>query len=275
MKRTNHVLGRLPDYLTGSVGDDERLDIERHIRGCKSCRSEFEILTTLWQDLGRLPDEKPSERVRERFYAELRRFKYGLGRGPHQERDWLDRLNAVVSRLWPKQPAFQVALAVLCLFVGYVVGYRIDTGGRVGNGDVAALRTEVQNMQRVVMMSLLKTESASERIVGVSWSERINRPDEQVLGALYETLNYDPNVNVRLAALDALTRFSDAASVREHLLSSLLKQTSPLIQLALVEVVANVLDTQAIGTFRQLLKDPNLNKTVRERIESRLKDLKP
>jgi hypothetical protein len=155
------------------------------------------------------------------------------------------------------------------------VGYRIDTGGRVRNGDVAELRTEVQNMQRIVMMSLLKTESASERIKGVSWSERISRPDAQVLDALYETLNYDPNVNVRLAALDALSRLTDLSGVREQLLSSLLKQTSPLIQLALVEVVANVLDTEAIGTFRQLLKDPNLNKTVREHIEKRLQGLKP
>jgi hypothetical protein len=275
MKRKVHVLDRLPDYLTGSVSDNEKLAIDRHVRSCKSCRSEFEALTTLWRDLGLLPDERPSEKVREKFYAELRRVKRRPGRRLEQGRGWLDRLNGAIDRLWPKQPAFQVALAVLCLLVGYVVGYRIDTGGRVRNGDVAELRTEVQNMQRIVMMSLLKTESASERIKGVSWSERISRPDAQVLDALYETLNYDPNVNVRLAALDALSRLTDLSGVREQLLSSLLKQTSPLIQLALVEVVANVLDTEAIGTFRQLLKDPNLNKTVREHIEKRLQGLKP
>jgi hypothetical protein len=274
MKRPNHILGQLPDYLAGSVSSADRLKIERHLRSCPSCKAEYETLTKLWSELGHLPEERPSERLRERFYAELGRHKKLREREAMREHPWLDRLNGLLGRLWPKQPAFQLAVALVCLLGGYVIGFRIDGGGQSGNGDVAQLRAEVQNMQRLVMMSLLKTESASERIKGASWSERISRPDEEVLGALFETLNYDLNVNVRLAALEALAKLSDLPNVRQQLLSSLVKQTSPLIQLALVEVIAEVLDDQAIGTFRQLLKDPNLNKTVRERIEQRLKDLK-
>jgi hypothetical protein len=275
MKKPNHILGQLPDYLAGSVSSADKLKIERHLRSCSSCKAEYATLTKLWSELGLLPEERPSERLRERFYAELGRHKTLREREALPEHPWLDRLNALLERLWPKQPAFQLAVALVCLLGGYVIGFRIDgEGGQSGNGDVAHLRAEVQNMQRLVMMSLLKTESASERIKGASWSERISRPDEEVLGALFETLNYDLNVNVRLAALEALAKLSDLPNVRQQLLSSLVKQTSPLIQLALVEVIAEVLDTEAIGTFRQLLKDPNLNKTVRERIEQRLKDLK-
>jgi len=249
--------------------------IDRHLRTCRSCRAEYEVLTPLWQELGLLPERKPSDQLREKFYAELSRHKAQRECTVTSRYDLLERLNALVDRLWPKQPAFQLAIAVLCLLVGYVVGFRIDNSGRGGNGEVAELRVEVQNMQRLVAMSLLKTESASERIKGATWSERISRPDDQVMTALFETLDYDPNVNVRLAALEALTRFSDLASVRQQLIRSLVKQSSPLIQLALVEVIAQMLDTRAIEVFHQLLKDPDLNKTVREQIEIRLKQLKP
>lgn len=275
MKKTSHVLDRLPEYLIGSMGTQEKSSVDRHLRACKSCRAEYEVLAPLWQELGLLPEQKPGDQLRERFYAELSRHKTQRERAMASRTSLQVRLNALVDRLWPKQPAFQVAIAVLCLLVGYVVGFRIDNGGRGGNGEVAELRAEVQNMQRLVAMSLLKTESASERIKGATWSERISRPDDQVMSALFETLDYDPNVNVRLAALEALTRFSDLASVRQQLIRSLVKQSSPLIQLALVEVIAQVLDTQAIEVFQQLLKEPNLNKTVREQIEMRLKQLKP
>lgn len=274
MKRTNHVLTQLPDYLVGGLGRTEKSRIEQHLKTCKSCHDEYSTLTAMWAKLGLLPDETPSQKLRAKFYADLNEYKTAYERQRQPDQRWVDRLNAVLVRLWPRQPAVQLGLAVLCLMAGYVIGFRIDGGGGHGeNGDVAQLRAEVQNMQRLVTMSLLKTESASDRIQGANWTERIARPDEGVLAALFERLNYDLNVNVRLAALDALSKFYVQPEIRQSLLNSLLRQTSPLVQLAIIEVIADAHDKQAVDVLNQLLQNPDLNKTVKEQVKKYLKEL--
>jgi hypothetical protein len=190
---------------------------------------------------------------------------------PDAAEEILRGAGAAKIRLQTKQPAIQFGIALVCLLVGYIVGFRIDGGGAAGNGDVTQLKSEVQNMQRLVMLSLMKTESASDRIRGANWSERINRPDQEVVGALFEALNYDPNVNVRLAALDALSKFYDQLEVKQGLIASLLRQTSPLIQLLLIQVISTSRDPASVNALKELLKDKNLNKDVRQQIEKQLK----
>jgi len=273
MKRIRHVLNQLPDYLRGTVSEADAAAIERHLKTCKACKKEFTSLTQVWTELGRIPEEMPDPRVRERFYSELELRKSAREHRLVPGRGWTDRLKSLIERLWPKQPAVQFGIALVFLLVGYVIGFRIDGAGNGANGDVAQLRNEVVNMQRLVMLSLLKTESASERIRGANWSERFNRPDTEVTSALFETLNYDPVVNVRLAALEALLKFYDQAEVKQGIISSLLRQSSPLVQLALIQVITTVHDAEAIAALNQLLKNKDLNKTVREHVEKRLKEM--
>ncbi len=273
MKKTNHVLSQLPDYLGGNASPANRSAIDRHLKSCKSCKAEYTALTRVWAELGRLPDETPSPRLREKFYAELELQKSARLLHAVPDIRWIDRLNNFIKRLWPKQPAIQFGIALVCLLVGYVIGFRIDGGGSSSNGDVSQLRNEVVNMQRLVMLSLLKTESASERIRGANWTERVERPDPEVFSQLFETLNYDPVVNVRLAALEALSKFYDETDVKKGILSSLLRQTSPLIQLTLVKVIASVHDADGLAAMKELLKNKDLNKTVREQVEKRIKQM--
>jgi hypothetical protein len=273
MKKSNHVLDQLSDYLDGTVSKAGRSAIERHLKTCKSCKAEYTDLTRVWTELGRLPDERPGPQLRERFYAELELEKSARELHKAPEIRWIDRFNGLVERLWPKQPAVQFGIALVCLLVGYVIGFRIDGGGKAPNGDVDQLRSEVVNMQRLVMLSLLKTESAGERIRGANWSERITRPDPDVFAALFETLNYDPVVNVRLAALEALAKFYNETEVKKGIIRSLLRQTSPLIQLALIQVITTVNDADGIAALKELLKNKDLNRTVRERAEQRIKEI--
>ncbi|MCX6134202.1 MAG: zf-HC2 domain-containing protein [Ignavibacteriales bacterium] len=272
MKKTIHILIQLPDYLAGSVSKAERTSIAHHLKSCKSCRSEYTVLAKVWAELGRLPDERPGPQLQEQFYSKLETLKAPSEPRVAPEMRLIDRMNNLVERLWPKQPAVQIAIALVCLLVGYVIGFRID-GGNGSNGDVARLRSEVVNMQRLVMVSLLKTESASERIRGANWSERINQPDTDVFSALFESLNYDPVVNVRLAALEALTKYYAEAEVKKGIIGSLLRQTSPLVQLALIQVITTVHDAEGVAALMELLKNKDLNKTVRERVEKRIKEM--
>jgi len=277
MTTQNHVIDLLPDFLTGSFTEAERASIQSHLKSCAACQGEYESLSTLWNSLGALPEEKPSPAMRERFFVMLSAYEQGV-RHAEKSSVW-GALNGFLGRLLPKQPALQFAMTVLLVIGSFALGSRTASGLISGGGErddqteLAELRGEVYAMSRMLAVSLLQQQSASERIKGVSWSERLSQPDEQVIATLVQTLNYDPNVNVRLAAMDALTRYVDQREIRQALLQSLPKQSSPLVQLALVDVVTELKISDAAPVFRQLLQDEELNQTVRDRIKGRLPQL--
>ena len=127
-------------------------------------------------------------------------------------------------------------------------------------------------MSRLLALSLLAQDSASARLKGVSLGERTGG-DHEVTQALLATLNDDPSVNVRLAAVDALARFADRPAVADGLVESLPRQTSPLVQLALVDAVVTTDRRRAVPALQGLLHEPGLDVQVRERVESRLAQL--
>src|SRR5207245_8606676 len=141
--------------------------------------------------------------LRARFEATLEAYMQGLRqaeRGPSTR----ERVDKWLEGWWPRQPVFQFGFALAFLAVGLLVGYSITQNTRGGGGEVAQLREEVRHTRQLVALSLLQPRSASDRLKGVDWSNRMARPDPQVLSALLHTVSYDPNVNVRLAAMDAL-----------------------------------------------------------------------
>jgi hypothetical protein len=273
MKKSSHVIESLSDYLLGTLSARKRSAVERHLKTCVPCSAEFKSMTSLWEELGRIPDELPAPRIRERFYAELEAQKASRRQPAPPEPGRRYPIRTLLERFWPKQPALQVGIALACLLVGYIIGFRIDGVGTGSGDDVAQLRAQVVTMQRLVMLSLMKTESASERIRGANWSERISRPDTEVYSALFEALNYDPVVNVRLAALDPLSKYYNEPEVKKGLISSLLRQTSPLVQLAIIQVITTVHDADARTVLKELLKIKDLNKTVREQAEKRVNEM--
>jgi HEAT repeat protein len=132
---------------------------------------------------------------------------------------------------------------------------------------VAGLRNEVDEMRRMVAVSLLKQASPSERLLGVSWSARIDQPGGEIIQTLLDTLNHDPNVNVRLAAADALYLFYSRPEVKAGLVDSLARQTSPLVQMSLINLLVEIRERRAVEALRQLVRDEKLNPKVKKRAE--------
>ncbi len=80
---------------------------------------------------------------------------------------------------------------------------------------------------------------------------------------LLNTLDYDSNLNVRLATIDALSIFYDQEVVRAGLIESLTRQTSPLTQIALIELFVEREEKQAVAGLKFLLNNEMFNQTVR------------
>ncbi|NOT43193.1 MAG: hypothetical protein HOP14_01160 [Acidobacteria bacterium] len=161
-------------------------------------------------------------------------------------------------------PWVQVAAAAVLLASGVWMGRQVAAPARP-DAEMAALRQELRETRELVTLSLLQQQSASERLKGVGWTDRLDEPGDAVVSALLDTLVRDPNVNVRLAAVDALARFGDRAPVRQGAVDALARQTSPLVQLAMIDFVVEVDARTAVPVLRRLSQDPALDASVRER----------
>ena len=210
--------------------------------------------------------------MRARFEATVEAYVQGLRqaeRGPSTR----EKLDKWLDGWWPRQPAFQFGFAVVFLAIGLLVGHSFTQSSR-GDGEVARLREEVRHTRQLVALSLLQQQSASERLKGVDWSNRIPQPDSQVLSALLHTVNYDQNVNVRLAALDALHQSAGNDLVRRGLAEALDRQASPMLQIALIDVLVDIHDKQAGDALKDLMQEAGLNPEVRDRAQWALEQLK-
>lgn len=259
------------DEWDGILDNDSREQLKAHLSECVSCREEWETLNRLWNDLRAIPQEKPSPAMRPRFYAMLERYQ-------HEGNPFLIHaaprpgLGERFRAFFPLQPAFQLSLAAVLLLAGFFGGYFFKSNQN-GHEELARLRDEVRETRQMVTISLLKQQSASERLKGVSWSTQVSKPDTKFLSTLMYTLNYDTSVDVRLAAVDALSRFAANPKVRSGLVESLPKQDSPLVQISLIDLLVQLQERQAIDTLRQLADDEAQNQQVRQRAAWGLREL--
>jgi anti-sigma factor RsiW len=256
----------LPDYLQGSLKGEHEKQVELHLAECADCRDEV----TVWKKLALLPVEQPSAASRERFESMLNAYQAGRR----------DRGTAGTAReargigwsifQWLRTPsgavAWSVALLLIGLFAGnYFAGARANA--RSNEEEIAAMHNELTNMRQLVVLSMLQQQSASERLQGVSWSRGEEQLDPQITAALLHTLRYDASVDVRLAALDALSKHSSQPQVRRGVLDALQEQQSPLVQVALIDQLLEWRDPDAAQHLRKLEEMPNLNPTVKQRAE--------
>ena len=242
-----------------SLAEGQDLEFEAHLASCASCREETERLGMFWKSLGLLPAEEPSAAMRGRFLEKLGVYRQGLESAPRI------RFRDKLLSFWPKEPAWQVALSAALLVAGLVTGYEIrPSKAPQAVPEVAQLRGEVDNMRQLVALSLLQQQSAGERLRGVSWAYQAAPSDDAVLTALLTAVNDDPSVNVRLAAVDALHAFGASNSMRRAILQSLPRQTTPLVQIALIDLLVDLKDKDAAPDLQKLGTDQKINDEVRQ-----------
>jgi anti-sigma factor RsiW len=246
------LMDRLQGHLSGA--DEERLGA--HLATCAACRAEVGAMTETWNTLGNLDDEQvPHERLRARFHAGLAAYE------ARESRHWTDH---VLGRWWPQQPALQMGVAAALALIGLLVGQQLPSAV---DAEVAALRGEV----RTVGLALLDHQSASERLLGVEWSRRTAQAPE-IVAALLERVQYDSNLSVRLAAIDALRGELDRPGVIEGLALALERQESPLLQVALTDALLAA-EQPAVDAVRGVLGRTELDPAVREYLQMALSEV--
>ena len=243
----------LVDRLKGliSAADEQRL--EAHLAACAACRAEAAVTAAVWTGLGAREPAVPSERLRARFHAGLAAYE------AQAERNWSERF---FSSWWPQQPALQAGLAAALALVGVLVGQQLPSRA---DDEIAALRAEV----RTVGLGLLDHQSASERLLGVQWSQRTAQSPE-IVKALLERVQYDSNLTVRLAAIEALRSQVDRPEVGTALAAALERQDAPLLQVALTDALLASGSATGEAAVRAVLDRDGLDPAIREYVENAL-----
>jgi hypothetical protein len=245
------------DYWRDDL-DDAAPEFHEHLGKCEQCRTEAMELRGVWMRLGELPEADPDIAMRLRFYDSLTSWKQ---REAERSRPFW----------WLRLPSVQIGLAAAMLVIGVGIGHWLPSGN--GGTEVARLRSEMDNMRQLVTLSLLQQGSASDRLRGVNWSARVEQDDTEVLSALLATVNHDPSINVRLAAVDALRKFSSSPVGRRGVIQALAKQTSPMVEIALLDQFVELREKDAVPAIRQFLEGTDVNPEVRQRAEWTLKQL--
>jgi hypothetical protein len=284
---------RLADYWAGTLSQAERHAVEAHVAACEPCRHEAAELGETWRALGTIADEEPSPALESRFHAMLDAWRDGeraaaatamatnaiaataLGSDNVLPMKPVSRTAVVFERrasFW--RPALQIAAAVLLLVGGFNAGRNWPNAAHdQARNEVSELRGELRGMREMVAMTLLQQDSAIGRLQGVSWSHQLERPSDQVLATLLETLQHDPNVNVRLASIDALRAFAAQDQVRTGLVEALGSKQSPMLQIALIDALTDLRERRSVNALRTIADDQKQNEAVRQRARRGLQQL--
>lgn len=251
----------LPDYLQGSLSPDQHRSVEAHVEECADCSEEVAV----WRKLSLLPVEQPSPMSRVRFEAMLQAYQAGRLNQPAGDSAWRKRVPSWNVFQWLRSPlgaaAWSAALVAIGIFAGlHLAGPKEPSS----SAELVKVEAELASTKQLVVLSMLQQQSASARLEGVNFTTRDEQLNPQVLSALLHTLRYDPSVDVRLAALDALSRHSTQPQVRNSVVNALQEQQSPLVQVALIDQLVEWHDREAKPHLEKLRQSQDLNPTVRD-----------
>jgi hypothetical protein len=247
------VREQIPECLAGRLDHAARERLVAHLETCPGCRAELAELNAVWRGMGSLPEPEPDPAMRARFLEVLEAYQAGRASGlagqvvnvPHRPRKW------------------QAGLAFALLMLGVFLG-RYVAQPRGPSPDVAQLTGQVENLRQLVTLSLLQEQSPSSRLRGVTYSYQMARPDAQVEQALLYAVNHDSNVNVRLSAVDALEKYAASPQIRRALADAVPVQDSPLVQIALMDLLVQLNDKEAAPALRKLAQDAQADDQVRQ-----------
>ncbi|HVX48881.1 MAG TPA: zf-HC2 domain-containing protein [Chitinophagaceae bacterium] len=258
----------LIDYMDDTLDNSTRIQVQQHLAGCPACSAALEELAAIQDSIDTVEMEQPSPALRQNFKEML-----------HNE------AGSLVIQAVPKAPAgkkvisFTVshllwrAAAVIVIFgTGLFAGSRLQTN----NGQqpqVATLQKDVQDLKQKLMINMLDDESPSQRIEAVNYADDFNTYSQPVVNALLNALNNDKNVNVRLAALYSLDKFSSNRVLIDSLVLSLPRQTDPIIQIGLINMLAAKKARQAIKPIKDIISNTNTIKEVKVIAEKGLKEI--
>ncbi len=158
---------------------------------------------------------------------------------------------------WPVRIAASVAL----LITGYWLGY--NNSGR--HQPLPASNNDQVAVQPLLSFDYQSSSSASDRILALN--KLSDDPDERSVQILINTLHFDPNVNVRMSALNVLRPLASKPVVVDAFIQSLPIQQDPFLQIALIESLSEIGEKRAVRVLIKVSEDKEKLELVRQKAQ--------
>ncbi|TDQ11742.1 HEAT repeat domain-containing protein [Pedobacter metabolipauper] len=220
----------------------------------------------MWNLLDGLKTPEPGSDMEIRFQGMLDHYKQTQ---LNKRSYWMELWTGTISIFNYRMQA-QLAYSLILIAFSMAIGYSLSQNEAIKTDEtekLAVLANQVDEMRKMMVVSLLENPSPTERLRAVNYTGEMDGADRQVIAVLLSTLNGDPNVNVRLVTLDALAKFSDQPEVRAGLIKSIIGQESPLVQVAMANLMMRLQEKRSVTPFKKLLEQEALNNAVRIKIE--------
>jgi len=218
---------------------------------------ENESENALWEGLGEASDAEPSPQLRQNFYRELEKASR-----PRLSERLRDLLGFSGNAGW-----ITVAASVL---VGLGAGQLLDNPAD-DSLRLATLEENVSMLNRSLILDRLDNDTASKRLRGVMDAAFIAGDDTEIANALLLRATDDPVPSVRSAAIGALGTQMRTPAVGKRLMDLLQQAESPLVQLALVDLVLRNGSDRQINQLEQLADDGLLHPDIARHVATSLK----
>lgn len=239
----------------------ERALLEQYLEQGEISLEDLTDLSQLQAFVNKIETPAPPENMSTGFYQQLAEVK----RKSEKRTGWF-------VQLWTAQPVLRWAYSIGLVVVGLGVGLLLQSSEQ-DEDKLEILSAEVSEMKEMMMLTLLEKESPSDRLKAVNLTSELPEASARVTEALMHTLNNDPNVNVRLASLEALYPYASHPKVREGLIRSIARQESPLVQMAMAEMMVALQEKGSVENLQKILKDQNTPPEVKERIQKSIEVL--
>ncbi len=254
---------QLIDYIDGTLTAQTKAEVENHIETCDSCQEELINTGKLLKEISNTTNIEPSEKLKTGFYQMLEAEKTTL-----HEKPLKSSAKTIGFRHLTRTLRIAAQIAIL-IGIAVIINNQMRNS-RVRNIEIASLKQEVNYLQQNMNLVSLKQPSASQRIHAINNMNYSSTENTDIINALINTMNTDENVNVRMTSMYALTKFSDIENVRFALLTSLSKQTDPILQISLINIIVGFQDIRVKESLKNIITNENYSNTVKEQAKNGL-----
>ena len=249
MMKCKEIENQFSEYLEGSLSAVANVEVEKHLKNCANCQQELAEMKSFLSILENDKMETPSANLKLNFEKMLA-----------QE---IEANQPKVVQLQPKtdwKSYLRVAASILIVLSAFLLGkYQSDN-------------SSIEN-QTAEVLTLLEDNSASKRILAVTNAEEFTSKDTKIIEALINRLFFDKNTNVRLAAAEALSKFSSENMVRDALIKTLETDKNTSVQIEVITILSKIQEKRAIKPMQKMLKNEETPQYVKQQLQVNLSSL--
>ncbi|WP_375435659.1 HEAT repeat domain-containing protein [uncultured Hymenobacter sp.] len=262
----------LAGYAEQDLTAVETTQVEVHLPACPACRAQLRELRELLACIDDQVFPMPPLALRDNFLAQLAEEKMALPKAVDAQST--EPVEAKVVAFWAPTPTarwLRIAASIALLAVGALLGLMLRPGisPELASRQPAAGET----LAATLTAATSQPATASRRIQLVAEAPASVQPGDPAIQVLINTLNADPNPNVRLAACEALYRLRADPRVGPALVQALPNQNDPNVQITLIELLVALRDKRAVPTLERLSRQSDALPAVRQQAASGLGQL--